>query len=167
MSTLQVANIHLESTQNNRIQYLGSNNIAIFAGGANVITSDTVSVNVYTNKLNFVSANVSTNTFNLGSFSNATSGFTVLPNLMKINWGTASPNSIGSNTVTFASAFTTNTYGVSLTILGSAANAGLANAKMAFVSSISNSGFTINTANNNQSVNTGVTAVYYMVIGPA
>ncbi len=33
MSTLQVANVHLESTGNNRIQYMGSNTINIYAGG--------------------------------------------------------------------------------------------------------------------------------------
>jgi len=36
MSTLQVANIHLESTGNNRIQYDGSNTFTIAAGDANV-----------------------------------------------------------------------------------------------------------------------------------
>lgn len=36
MSSLQVANLHLESTANNRIQYVGSNTINIVAGGANV-----------------------------------------------------------------------------------------------------------------------------------
>jgi hypothetical protein len=38
MSTLQCANIHFESTQNNRIQYLGSNNYALVAGGSNAMT---------------------------------------------------------------------------------------------------------------------------------
>jgi len=34
MSTLQVANLHLESTGNNRIQYLGSNVVTLSTGGA-------------------------------------------------------------------------------------------------------------------------------------
>lgn len=33
MSTLQVANVHLESTGNNRIQFMGSNTVNIYAGG--------------------------------------------------------------------------------------------------------------------------------------
>lgn len=41
MSTLQVANIHFESTQNNRVQYFGSNNLALVVGGANAIVSNT------------------------------------------------------------------------------------------------------------------------------
>ena len=38
MSTLQVSNIHLESTANNRIQYNGSNSYLIVAGGTTVAT---------------------------------------------------------------------------------------------------------------------------------
>lgn len=41
MSTLQCANIHFESTQNNRVQYFGSNNFAFVAAGANVLTINT------------------------------------------------------------------------------------------------------------------------------
>jgi len=40
MSTLQVANVWLESTGNNRIQYTGSNTVAIVIAGANVITAN-------------------------------------------------------------------------------------------------------------------------------
>lgn len=46
MSTLQVANIHLESTGNNRIQFLGSNNYAIIAGGVNLTTVNTTNMSV-------------------------------------------------------------------------------------------------------------------------
>jgi hypothetical protein len=47
MSTLLVANIHLESTGNNRIQFAGSNSYIIVAGGTNLTTvnSTTMSVN--------------------------------------------------------------------------------------------------------------------------
>lgn len=38
MSTLQCANIHFESTGNNRVQYFGSNNFAFVAAGANVLS---------------------------------------------------------------------------------------------------------------------------------
>jgi hypothetical protein len=41
MSTLQCANIHFESTQNNRVQYLGSNNFAFVAGGSNLMVIST------------------------------------------------------------------------------------------------------------------------------
>ena len=46
MSTLQCANIHFESTQNNRIQYLGSNNFSFVAGGSNTLTINSSSVTV-------------------------------------------------------------------------------------------------------------------------
>lgn len=50
MSTLQVANIHLESTGNNRIQYDGSNTFTIAAGDANVavVNSSTININTDT-----------------------------------------------------------------------------------------------------------------------
>lgn len=45
MSTLQVANIHLESTANNRFQYMGSNTITMFTGGLAAFTAnDTTSI---------------------------------------------------------------------------------------------------------------------------
>lgn len=37
MSTLKVANVHLESTGNNRLQYTGSNSAALIVAGANAI----------------------------------------------------------------------------------------------------------------------------------
>ena len=46
MSTLQVANIHLESTGNNRIQFLGTNSYAIIAGGVNLTTVNTTNMSV-------------------------------------------------------------------------------------------------------------------------
>lgn len=47
MSTLQVANVHLETTGNNRIQYAGSNAYSLYAGGVNVasVNSTTIAVN--------------------------------------------------------------------------------------------------------------------------
>jgi hypothetical protein len=44
MSTLQVANIHLESTGNNRIQYTGSNSYTIYAGGVQSMSVNTTAV---------------------------------------------------------------------------------------------------------------------------
>ena len=40
MSTLQVSNVHLESTANNRIEYSGSNTVNIYAGGTNVLSAN-------------------------------------------------------------------------------------------------------------------------------
>jgi hypothetical protein len=37
MSTLQVSNVHFESTANNRIEYAGSNTVNIYAGTVSVI----------------------------------------------------------------------------------------------------------------------------------
>ena len=45
MSTLQVANIHLESTANNRIQYTGSNTFSLSAGGSTVLTANSTGIN--------------------------------------------------------------------------------------------------------------------------
>lgn len=45
MSTLQVANLHFESTGNNRLQYTGSNSYLIVAGGTNVATVNTTTFN--------------------------------------------------------------------------------------------------------------------------
>lgn len=40
MSTLQVANVHLESTANNRIQFLSPNTVQIYAGGTLVLSAN-------------------------------------------------------------------------------------------------------------------------------
>lgn len=56
MSTLQCANIHFESTQNNRVQYLGSNNFAFVAGGSNVFIINTTTSSV-TSNLNVANTN--------------------------------------------------------------------------------------------------------------
>lgn len=110
--------------------------------------------------------NVSTNTLNLGASTNAATGYTILPNLIKMNWGVVVPNSIGSNTATFSSPFTTNAYTVSLSIRASVANVGAANASSATFSVVNNSTIIINVANNTVGVNTGVLGVHYLAIGP-
>jgi len=46
MSTLQVANLHLESTGNNRIQYSGTNTFSIVAGGTNYCTVNSMNMSV-------------------------------------------------------------------------------------------------------------------------
>jgi hypothetical protein len=45
MSTLQVANLHFESTGNNRIHFTGANTFTFVAGGANVMVYSNTSVN--------------------------------------------------------------------------------------------------------------------------
>ena len=116
-----------------------------------------------------VSGNVvfSVNTFSLGSSTNAATGFTILPNQLKMNWGVVVPNSIGQNIATFSSAFTTNAYSISLTIRTSAANSGAANAKVATFTAVNATTVTIVTSNNTVAVNTGVLGVHYVAIGPA
>lgn len=44
MSTLQVANIHLESTGNTRIQYTGSNAYTFYAAGVNMLSVNSTSM---------------------------------------------------------------------------------------------------------------------------
>ena len=44
MSTLQGANIHFESTQNNRIQYTGSNGFVFVSGGTNTMVINTTAI---------------------------------------------------------------------------------------------------------------------------
>ena len=46
MGTLQVSNVHLESTANNRIEYAGSNTINIYAGGTNVLSANSSTMNI-------------------------------------------------------------------------------------------------------------------------
>jgi len=45
MSTLQVSNLHFESTGNNRIQYTGANAFNLVAGGQTVATVNTTAIN--------------------------------------------------------------------------------------------------------------------------
>jgi hypothetical protein len=84
-----------------------------------------------------------------------------------MNWGIVVPNSIGGNTISFTSPFTTNVYSVQLTVHTSVVNAGAANAKIAHITAMNSSTVTIRTANNTLSVNTGVLGVHYLAIGPA
>lgn len=46
MSTLLVSNVHLESTANNRIEYAGSNTVNIYAGGTNVLSANSSTMNI-------------------------------------------------------------------------------------------------------------------------
>lgn len=55
MSTLQCANIHFESTANNRVQYFGSNNFALVVAGANAMSINT-SIITYSKDVSFNSS---------------------------------------------------------------------------------------------------------------
>lgn len=57
MSTLQVANIHFESTQNTRIQFFGSNSVGVIAGGANSLVTNNTVTTLQVNSSNVVVAN--------------------------------------------------------------------------------------------------------------
>lgn len=46
MGTLQVSNVHFESTANNRIEYAGSNTVNIYAGGTNVLSANSSTMNI-------------------------------------------------------------------------------------------------------------------------
>lgn len=72
MSTIQVANIWFESTANNTIQYVAaSGNSYIFtAGGANVVTINSVAVSIGSGSSNIFSVNSTAVSLNLTSLQN-------------------------------------------------------------------------------------------------
>jgi hypothetical protein len=47
MSTLQVANVWLETTANNRVQYAGSNTYNFYAGGIQVVTVNSAGMYIF------------------------------------------------------------------------------------------------------------------------
>jgi len=66
MSTLQVANLHVESTGNNRIQYVDSK-LAVVAGGSNVIVGNSTITEIYGGLTPFIESNSSVAIFKSGS----------------------------------------------------------------------------------------------------
>jgi len=115
------------------------------------ITVGNTSVNVQINPANL----------NIGTATLSASGWAWLPNGVKMNWGSVVANSIGVNAVTFSSAFTTNAYGISLTIFGPNTAFGLC----AHANTISNTGLTICCGNTTAMNNTGISSIYYLVTG--
>lgn len=107
MSTIQVANVYLESTANNRIQYNGSNVFSLYAGGAQILT------------VNSTAANVVTNTFNLGTSIKAANGYTYLPNGLIFQWFTV-PTISTSTAATYTFPITFPTAALSITTGGTA-----------------------------------------------
>lgn len=110
MSTLQVANVHLESTGNNRIQYMGSNTINIYAGGT-LVASFNGPIK-YSANIGNTTGTSFTLTHNLNKVDvfvavrENSSGYFAYPDIKYVN----------SNSVTleFASAPTANQYYVSI-----------------------------------------------------
>jgi hypothetical protein len=88
MSTLQVANLHFESTGNNRLQYTGSNAYNLVAAG---VTAATINSTAVAFPLNLSINNISSNTFSANG-STGTSGQTLLSggSSSNIYWGTLS-----------------------------------------------------------------------------
>ena len=97
MSTVQVANIHFESTANNRIQY-GTNTVLFYAGGANIITANSTGMS-------------------LANSSATANGYTWLPNGLLMQWGTLVVNTVSS--ATFTTTFPTGVLSVTVTPIGS------------------------------------------------
>jgi hypothetical protein len=114
MSTLQVANLHLESTGNNRIQYMGSNTVNIYAGGvvALSLTAGVPTLVKYSSNVGDASANTFTLTHNLNradivvAVRENSSGYFVYPDVKYV-----STNSV---IIEFATAPTSSQYYVSI-----------------------------------------------------
>ena len=114
MSKLQVANIHLESTGNNRIQYMGSNTVNFYAGGVLALSLTAVAPTVlkYSSNVGDAASNTFTLTHNLNradifvSVRENSSGYFVYPDVKYV-----STNSV---TIEFASTPTSSQYYVSI-----------------------------------------------------
>jgi hypothetical protein len=97
MSTLQVANVHLEPTQNNRIQYIAPNTFTMYAGGVGTLAVNSTAI--------AVGANVIANTTTLKV------GNTTLSTTNAIYGGTVSVNgSIGTAGQVLTSSAGANAY---------------------------------------------------------
>jgi hypothetical protein len=57
MSTLQVGNLHFESTGNNRIQYSGSNVVSVVVGGTPVLESNNTSLEISVGGVSVLTSN--------------------------------------------------------------------------------------------------------------
>lgn len=113
MSTLQVANLHLESTGNNRIQYMGSNTVNFYAGDVVALSfSPNTGFVKYSSNVGDASASTFTLTHNLNradifvAVRENSSGYFVYPDVKYV-----STNSV---TIEFASTPTSSQYYVSI-----------------------------------------------------
>lgn len=162
---MSVLNITTIQTANNTTDLTiqtgnsSSGGIVVYSNGNAVALKSNSSTNaalVYSNG----AVSVVSNTFLVGNFSNTTSGYTILPNRIKLNWGSAVPNTVGSNTITFASPFTSNAYSITITPVATADFA-------TRISSYNNSSFTVVTSNTTgNATNTNISSIQYLAIGP-
>jgi hypothetical protein len=83
-----------------------------------------------------------------------------LPGGLIMNWGIVVANSIGSNTVTFGNAYTTNAYSVTVTPISNSTVFA-----RAIANNITKTGFTLLAGNTTAYNNTGIPGVYYFAIG--
>lgn len=74
MSTLQVANLHFESTGNNRIQLATTGTVAIVAAGSNTFVANSTSVNISVGGTNVITANSTVATITGGIVANGSVG---------------------------------------------------------------------------------------------
>lgn len=72
MSTLQVANLHFESTGNNRIQYFGSNTFAFVVAGSNCFTVNSTSSPFSNGVTTTIGVGYTVSPYNLGTLSAGT-----------------------------------------------------------------------------------------------
>jgi hypothetical protein len=104
MSTLQVGNLHFESTGNNRLQYTGSNAYNLVAGGTTVATVNTSAVDI---PLNLTTNTVTANTISVKTLSANGSNGTAGQSLISGGVGNSYWATTGQSTVVMT-AFTAN-----------------------------------------------------------
>lgn len=105
MSTLQVSNLHFESTGNNRLQYTGSNGYNLVAGGSTVATVNTTAVDF---PLQLGTNTITTNTINTKTItangSNGTAGQSLISGGSgNVYWSTPIASSGDVKTTAFSS----------------------------------------------------------------
>jgi len=149
-------------TVNSSIIGLGNSTVNTTVNSTSYYIQNTTSNLIMTpSSLTIGNSTVNTTVNSTGfGYTNSNPGYVGLPGGIKINFGLIVANSIGSNTVTFSSAFSTNAYGISLTPY--AANATYV---ICHANGVTKSGFTIYCGNTTAMNNTGITGVYYTAIG--
>jgi len=105
------------------------------------------------------SSNVTINSTSFAISNSALSGSYKLPRGWLVNFGSVVTNSAGSNTVTFTTSFTVSPYTVIVTPVATVFSA------VCSVNAISNTGFSLFSANASGLTNTGISSVNYFAIG--
>lgn len=85
MSTLQVANVWLESTANNRISYPAANTMSVVAGGVNTFVANSSTTMVQINSANVIVANSTTSTFAVNGAASITANTTKVTFIDTVN----------------------------------------------------------------------------------